>query len=46
MAQYNPFWVSRANDSSVKLCQAGSIDRFHVIDDTDVADTITYLPKD
>lgn len=25
--------------------QAGSISRFHVIDDTDVAGTIPYLPK-
>ena len=25
--------------------QAGSISRFHVIDDTDVAGTIPYLPR-
>jgi uncharacterized protein (DUF1330 family) len=25
--------------------QSGSISRFHVIDDTDVAGTIPYLPK-
>ncbi len=28
-----------------KARQAGSISRFHVIDDTDVAGTIPYLPK-
>ena len=25
--------------------QAGSVSRFHVIDDTDLAGTIPYLPK-
>jgi len=29
----------------LKARQAGSISRFHVIDDTDVAGTISYLPK-
>ncbi|MEN8195970.1 MAG: DUF1330 domain-containing protein [Pseudomonadota bacterium] len=28
-----------------KARQAGSVSRFHVIDDTDVAGTIPYLPK-
>jgi len=28
-----------------KARQAGSISRFHVIDDTDVAGTVPYLPK-
>lgn len=33
---YAPFAAAR---------QAGSISRFHLIDDTDVAGTIPYLPK-
>jgi uncharacterized protein (DUF1330 family) len=41
--------LSFANDPAYakyrQACQAGSISRFHVIDDTDVAGTIPYLPK-
>jgi hypothetical protein len=41
--------LSFANDPAYakyrRACQAGSISRFHVIDDTDVAGTIPYLPK-
>jgi uncharacterized protein (DUF1330 family) len=45
MEAVQPFVADPAYAPHMKARQAGSISNFHMIDDTDVAGTIPYLPK-